>query len=314
MEQNFEPFEAVEEDGRTILWLHGTAIERRTVGANKIDIIYCAMRQGWDIDIRYADIEGDMDIKNAGLDMDEEDRRVVPATVAFCDVNFQRRADFSGSKFQRVGFIDAEFQKAIFSGAKFQAAFLSKTKFQKVDFGWAEFEGVAFSEVEFQESAEFNEAIFKMDPKIDESEHDNLSPDSLDSIGWAYRRSFLVGASHFFGKAGEGHWSETEYAKASESYRNAKVEYEKEGKYDEAGEMYVWEKDSTRRQLWQDSGDHRGAIRLCYVRHSDYSCGQEDDTELALVEKIGDFCAGIEAKFSSSGESGKNTRDGSCSH
>jgi len=97
MERNFEPFEVVEKDGRTILGLYGTgtAGEREEIEACKIDIIYYAMRQGWDIDIRYADIKGDIDIKNAGLEMDEEGGSIIPAAVRFFGVNFQKRADFS---------------------------------------------------------------------------------------------------------------------------------------------------------------------------------------------------------------------------
>ena len=62
MEQKFEPFEVVKEDGRTILRLHGTEEQRERVEADKVHIIMDAIAQGWDIDIRYADIDGSLDI------------------------------------------------------------------------------------------------------------------------------------------------------------------------------------------------------------------------------------------------------------
>ena len=147
-------------------------------------------------------------------------------------------------------------------------ALLSSAKFKKASFSGAEFKDVTFAEAEFQESADFSEASFKMNPKIDETIHDSISPDSLDSIGWAYRKSFLFGAGSFFGKAGEGHWNETEYAKASESFRNAKVEYDKEGKYDEAGKMYVREMDSIREQLRFWKGERLKWIWFWVLKHT----------------------------------------------
>lgn len=53
MEQNFEPFEVVEEDGRTILTLHGTEEQRAKVEADKVHLLMDAIAQVWDIDIKF---------------------------------------------------------------------------------------------------------------------------------------------------------------------------------------------------------------------------------------------------------------------
>lgn len=46
MEQSFEPFEVVEEDGRTVLRLHGTEEQRARVEADEVHLIMDAMAQG----------------------------------------------------------------------------------------------------------------------------------------------------------------------------------------------------------------------------------------------------------------------------
>jgi hypothetical protein len=77
--------------------------------------------------------------------------------------------------------------------------------------------------------------------------------DSYDSMNGdeAYRKSLLFGAGYFFEKAGECYLEQqsSEYSRASGSFRNAKVEYGKEGKYEDAGRTYVREKESTRLAL-----------------------------------------------------------------
>ncbi|MEK7395987.1 MAG: hypothetical protein AAB116_03520 [Candidatus Poribacteria bacterium] len=75
--------------------------------------------------------------------------------------------------------------------------------------------------------------------------------------------SSIRGANYFFEKAGEGYWSKPDYLKASDRFRNAKVEYNKEGMYDKTSDMYIMEKKSIKMasptakkilyQLWETS-------------------------------------------------------------
>ena len=92
---------------------------------------------------------------------------------------------------------------------------------------------------EFGEAAYFNEANLRYDTDLNTARLDGLDPKSHDSIGQAYRSALLPGAGHFFEQAGKGYWNQMEYPQASDSFRNTKVEYEKEGKYREARSAYL---------------------------------------------------------------------------
>ena len=72
MEENFEPFELVKDDRRTILRLYGTEEQQVKVEADRVHIIMDAIAQGWDID-------GNLDIQTiAGrLVRDEGGRDVI---------------------------------------------------------------------------------------------------------------------------------------------------------------------------------------------------------------------------------------------
>lgn len=103
--------------------------------------------------------------------------------------------------------------------------------------------------------------MFNKSANLDEAKYNMTSSDSLISIGKTYRRSLLSGAVLFFNEAGKRYWNDKNYSSAANSFLEAKLEYNKEGKYDEAGKMYVMEKKSIkngatigkkiRYQLWE---------------------------------------------------------------
>jgi len=105
-----------------------------------------------------------------------------------------------------------------------------------VNFVSATFNNYAvFDDTTFPEVVDFNHSHFMKSVNLDKAILDNCKPESLDSIGNAYVRSSIKGAYYFFHMAGEGYMSipKPDYLKASDSFRNAKVEYDKEGKYNE---------------------------------------------------------------------------------
>ena len=72
--EDLKPFELRNVDGRQTLWLHGTEEQRMNVPEDKVHIIMDSIAKGWDIDIKYADIDGDLDISKIAdrLEKDEE--------------------------------------------------------------------------------------------------------------------------------------------------------------------------------------------------------------------------------------------------
>ena len=68
----WEPFKRRETEEGITLYLHGTREERVKIPADQVEKILRAMKEGWHIDIEYADIEGGIDIKEAGLERDED--------------------------------------------------------------------------------------------------------------------------------------------------------------------------------------------------------------------------------------------------
>ena len=124
-ETDHKPFEVVEEDGWTILRLHGTEGERAKVEADKVHIIMEAIAQGWDIDIEYADIEGDLDIWTIAekLERAESGKLLIKGNIRmdWCDISGY--ASFVSAHF--TGY--ADFESAHFTGyADFGAAHFSE--------------------------------------------------------------------------------------------------------------------------------------------------------------------------------------------
>ena len=277
MREDITPFERREIDGRTTLWLHGTEDNRVVVDEDKIHIILWAMINGWDIDILDAIINATINIGCIAdkFEKDDKDRLIINSNIHIGHSEI-RHADFSSATFNgNVDFSSATFSSAIFKsttfsgGADFWSTTFSYTDFSSAtfngnvnfssanfnhaDFNSATFNGNAnfrlatfnvvaiFSDATFSPIAEFNYSHFREYGDLAEANLDKVSPDSLDSIGDAYVRSSIREAHYFFQRAGEGYWSKADYLKASDSFRNAKVEYDKEGKRRESSAMYVKE-------------------------------------------------------------------------
>jgi len=103
-----------------------------------------------------------------------------------------------------------------------------------------------FMSATFNDMALFNYVRFGKNVDLSYANLDKITPESFDSIGDAYVSSSIRGSHYFFQMAGERHWDNAHYLESSNSFRNAKMAYEKEGIYVQASSMYVKEKDSIR--------------------------------------------------------------------
>ena len=275
MKEDIAPFKLHYKDDRLRLRLHGTNEQRIVVEKDKVHIILDAIPEGLDIDIEYVIIEGDLDINKAHLlDLNKYDkgrliingniiisRSNINGTLAFnlctfnCSVTFEEvefndRVEFFSAVFSTV----ASFQKSTFNGnADFISsifngnALFNGTTFNIVRFNSSVFNSYAyFNTAVFLTTAEFDHSYFWKSASFIEANFDNIPAKSFDNIGDVYVRSLNRGAHYFFNRAGDGHFSNADHSEASDSFRNAKVEYEKEGIYDKASRMYINEKDSIR--------------------------------------------------------------------
>ena len=107
-------------------------------------------------------------------------------------------------------------------------------------------------------------------------------PESYDSIGQAYQRSSLVGAGYFFENAAAAYLARADkykaeaemdmarryYSNASVSFRNAKQQYEKDGKHAESIQMYIAEKEVTRRNLLTQKGKNIARFGFWIWKHT----------------------------------------------
>ncbi len=156
-EANYKPFEVVEEDGRTVLRLRGTGEQRVKVEADRVNIIMDAIVQGWDIDIWYADIDGDLDIRTIAskLERTEDGNLVVRGNIRMARCNISGNAHFGSAQFSgAVVFESAQFSgNAVFESAQFPI--------WNVDFVYAHFSGYAnFVYAHFSGYANFGSAEF----------------------------------------------------------------------------------------------------------------------------------------------------------
>ncbi len=281
MGEILQPFELRKFEGVETLWLHGTRDDRRIVETDKIPIIVGAMHKGWSIDIAYADIKGELDmsgvhvrgrvkIENSSFledvllesiffldDVSFSEARFC-GLVVFDDVCLVKKANFYRVAFESLVFFNNE--TSFVGGAEFYGASWDRAvQFDNADFRGsmvsfdrASFHGeVTFGEAYLGTSTDFNGVLFSEEPDLSSAIHDELYPVFLDRIGWSYRKSFLFGASYFFEEAGKSYLRQESpaYSEASDSFRNAKIEYEKEGKYSNAGKMYAREKECLRLHL-----------------------------------------------------------------
>ena len=280
MATGYEPFEKIEKDGRTILRLHGNVDQRVEVAADKVSIIMDAIADGWDIDIRYAILKGSLlttKIKDR-LKPDEDGRKIIEGGISIQDSEIQGDTSFWKSSLKGYSdFLGTTFGGyVLFSRCKFhEGARFSECTFK----GYAEFKNAVFESL--QGDFDFDRAIFGKDVKFEGATFLNyvnhlcgdvsfrrvqfdavpkfssgqLRPEDFEIVGQSCRRSGLLGFGHLLEEAGVGYFAEKEYSKAMRSFRNAKVEYGKEGKYDDAGRMYVRERESTRLHLKSQHGN-----------------------------------------------------------
>ena len=164
-EADYKPFEKVVEKGRAILRLHGTEKQRAKVEAAKVHVIMDAIVQGWDIDIRYADIEGDLDISKIANKLGHaHGRLVVKGNIGMRRCNISGSADFRSAQFRgSANFGSAQFiGSANFKSAHFieDANFVSAQFSGDADFVSAQFSGLADFRSQFSGSANFGSAQF----------------------------------------------------------------------------------------------------------------------------------------------------------
>ena len=138
MEEELEPFadedyKPKEIEGRTTLQLHGEPEKRKRVEAEKVRKILEAIKNGWDIDVQYVDIQGAVNIEDIGLEKNQVGKLVIKGRMIFIGTKFTQDAFFRGATFT---------QNANFNGAKFtQDAFFSEAKFtQNAYFNGARFD------------------------------------------------------------------------------------------------------------------------------------------------------------------------------
>jgi len=146
MREDIAPFERREIDDRTTLWLHGTDDKHRVVvEEDKVQIILDAMIEGWDVDIEYAIISGDLDIKIITdlLGRDKYNKLIIKVNVKIKDSEFCGKVSFNKANFSR----STNFKKAIFNDS--------------VDFSEIIFKGLQdFGEATFNNGVNFVGTIF----------------------------------------------------------------------------------------------------------------------------------------------------------
>ncbi|MEK7396448.1 MAG: pentapeptide repeat-containing protein, partial [Candidatus Poribacteria bacterium] len=201
MENGPEPFQRI-----------GTSDQHLEVNA---DDVLNAIAEGRDIKIKYCDIKGDLDISKIydRFDKDDGNRSIIKGSVIVSLSTINGHAFFFSASFSKV----ADFSSTSFS--------------EFADFNSASFKGDAyFSSTNFDGKIYFFSTIFGNTVDLDEAHFgDKVTPSSFDDLGMAYRKSSLSGG-YFFEKAGECYWKKKNNSSASDSFRNARVEYEKEGK------------------------------------------------------------------------------------
>ena len=269
MREDIAPFEYREVHGRNILWLHGESQDKPAiVNEDKVHIIRDAIVEACDIDIEHAIIKGDIYIWSiiARLNKDEKIRRdddddifIIQSNIYmkhcqiigyanFFKTSIEGCADFEGTIFfgftrffrfnNYVNFRGVKFKKY----ACFESAIFDAPSQSYYDFGNAHFFGVAdFTNTKFctVPDANFTGTKFEVTPRF--NDYNQIEPQSFDIIALSCKKAGLIGTGDLFKMAGEGYLSNIKYHKASDSFRNARVEYDKEGKRRESSAMYVKE-------------------------------------------------------------------------
>ncbi len=193
MEKKIEPFaddeyELVPVFGRMVLQLHAKKSKRKKVEANKIPKIYEAIREGRDVSIEHAIIDGgiSMGAELLSLDTDDDGRAICPGRVAIVHSKIKGGVNFSRCHFKYAvslsgccvkgvvffheayfegesNFVDSCFTRgAFFSESHFERAvsFL-KTRFAEASFFRSYFKrGAVFDETYFNRKVDFNSSEF----------------------------------------------------------------------------------------------------------------------------------------------------------
>jgi len=156
--EDLEPFELRNINGRKTLWLHGTEKQRVTIPGDKAHMIMDSIAKEWDINIEYADIDGDLD-KRAIADRlekveDDEYKRIIKSSIKINNSNISGYANFSSITFSGY----ANFNSTTFSGyASFMyATFSGDAFFQSATFG----KNTSFNSATFSGDANFNSTTF----------------------------------------------------------------------------------------------------------------------------------------------------------
>jgi len=223
MRDDIAPFEQRERDGKITLWLHGASTKPITVEEDKIQIILDAIAMRWNIDIEHAIIHGNLNIDSIAkqLDKDDEGRLIINGNVAICYSDVYSNTNFSSTRFNGY-------------------AYFTATNFKDYVF---------FNSTYFNGNMDFTNVTFSKGTNLTKAKYGNgkVPPYSFTSIGEAYRRSYLTGAGFFFEEAGNRYLSKNKYSCAADRFREARIEYDREGKYDEAGKMHIMEKKSIKK-------------------------------------------------------------------
>lgn len=262
-------------DGRKIL-NRSIKIQRSVINGN-VDFSRTCLAQ--EIDFTGTKIEG-----NAGFW-----GTLFSDAASFRATVFGKGAHFNGAVFRwYASFSEASFANVTeFGEADFDknASFVDAEFYTSVSFGATNFKGNSwFRGARFNAAADFGSVSFTKGTDLSEAAF-AIWPESYDSIGQAYRRLFLAGAGYFFENAaaaylarGDKYRAEAamimarrDYSNASASFRNAKEEYEKDGKHAESVKMYIAEKESMRRNLRIQKGKAIGRFGFWIWKYtSDY--------------------------------------------
>jgi len=184
---------------------------------------------------------------------------------SFTEVVFEGDVIFIGTIFEVANFIGATFERDVcFNGATFNG-YEDFTKFCGASFK----RSALFYAATFNNYADFRLATFGLDTDLDKANFTEVPPECFNTVGWAHRRSLLLGASYFFERAAEGYRIQAKYSEASDNFRDAKLEYEKEGEYDKAGEMYISEMETNRLGLKAQGGS---LLKRLVLRFLKWSC------------------------------------------
>ena len=195
MRKDIAPFERHEVDGKPTLWLLGAEDQRKVIDEDKIQIIFEAIADGWDIDIRFAIIDGNLNINSVAylFDKDDKGKIIIKGNVYIRSSVICGDTDLGHIAFNIANFTMTKFdQLASFIATKFKSTgFFKETKFiGNAFFMNALFcEYTDFSKAEFYESALFSCATFKGQTTFTGSKFEKFGP-NFKAASMKYKTDF----------------------------------------------------------------------------------------------------------------------------